>query len=142
MTGRLRKGWGDAPPPDPHIWNTLGYRGLEQADGHCVIEWDATPDYCFHAPSGPIVHGGMVAALLDTVMGGACWTVVTDAEDFLTAELRTEFHVSARPGVLRAVGDVVKRNRRVVFCSGELYQDAELIASSRCTQIVRRNSSA
>jgi acyl-coenzyme A thioesterase PaaI-like protein len=42
----------------------------------------------------------MVAALLDTVMGGACWTVVTDEEDFLTADLRTEFHRSARPGSL------------------------------------------
>ena len=68
MTERLRKPWGEAPPPDPHVWNTLGYRGIEQADGGCVIEWDATPAYCFHAPSGPIVHGGMVAALLDTVM--------------------------------------------------------------------------
>jgi acyl-coenzyme A thioesterase PaaI-like protein len=75
----------------------------------------------------------MVAALLDTVMGGACWTVVPADEDFLTADLRTEFHVSARPGVLRAEGHVVKRNRRVVFCGGELFQEGELIASSRCT---------
>jgi acyl-coenzyme A thioesterase PaaI-like protein len=79
----------------------------------------------------------MVAALLDTVMGGACWTVVTDDEDFLTADLRTEFHISARPGTLRAEGHVVKRSRRVVFCGGELFQDGELVASSRCTQIVR-----
>jgi len=138
MSVRHRKPWGESPPPDPHVWNTLGYRGLEQADGRCVIEWDATPAYCFHSASGPIVHGGMVAALLDTVMGGACWTVVTDEEDFLTAELRTEFHISARPGTLRAEGHVVKRNRRVVFCGGELFQDGELVASSRCTQIVRR----
>ena len=126
MSERMRKPWGEQPPPDPHVWNTLGYRGVEQADGRCVIEWDAPPEYCFHAPSGPIVHGGMVAALLDTAMGGACWTMVTDEEDFLTADLRTEFHRSARPGTLRAEGHVVQRNRRVVFCGAELYQDDEL----------------
>jgi len=78
-----------------------------------------------------------IAALLDTAMGGACWTLVEDDEDFLTADLRTEFHRSARPGTLRAEGHVVQRNRRVVFCAAELFQDDELVASSRCTQIVR-----
>ena len=82
----------------PHIWLTLGYRGIEQGDGEAVIEWDATPEYCFHAPSGPIVHGGMVTTLLDTAMGGACWSVLAEDESFLTADLRVEFMRSARPG--------------------------------------------
>ena len=137
----MRRGWGQHLPP-PHIWLTLGYRSIEQGNGRAVIEWDATPEYSFHAPSGPIVHGGMVAALLDTAMGGACWTMVEDDEDFLTADLRAEFHRSARTGTLRAEGHVVQRNRRVVFCAAELFQDGELIASARCTQIVRRGSSA
>ncbi len=135
---RARAPWAENPPPDPHIWNTLGYRGIEQGDGRSVIEWDATPPYCFHAPSGPIVHGGMVTTLLDTAMGGACWSTMAEDEDFLTADLRTEFLRSARPGILRASGWVVQRNRRVVFCAAELHQDDKLVASSRCTQIVRR----
>ena len=142
MSPRARKPWAENPPPDPHVWNTLRYRGVEQADGRAVIEWDATPEYSFHTPSGPIVHGGMVAALLDTAMGGACWTLMTEDEDFLTADLRTEFHRSARPGMLRAEGYVVQRSRRVVFCAAELFQDGELVASARCTQIVRRGASA
>jgi uncharacterized protein (TIGR00369 family) len=132
------RAWGVSPPAAPHIWQTLGYRGVEQGDGRSVIEWDATPDYCFHAPSGPIVHGGMVSTLLDTAMGGACWSVLAEDESFLTADLRVEFMRSARPGTLRAEGRVVQRNRRVAFCSAELYaQDGELLASSRCTQIIR-----
>ena len=142
MSPRTRKLMGEEPLPDPHVWNTLAYRGLAQADGHAVIEWDAPPEYCFHSPSGPIVHGGMVSALLDTAMGGACWPLMSDDEDFLTADLRTEFHRSARPGTLRAEGHVVQRNRRVVFCAAELFQDDVLVASARCTQIVRRDSSA
>ena len=138
MSPRSSKPWGEFPPPDPHVWNTLRYRGIEQADGRAVIEWDATPEYSFHAPSGPIVHGGMVAALLDTAMGGACWTLMTEDEDFLTADLRTEFHRSARPG---------RCGRKATSCSGTAASSsappsstrtASSIASARCTQIVRR----
>jgi uncharacterized protein (TIGR00369 family) len=135
---RLR-GW-DGDLPAPHIWLTLGYRGIRQGDGEAVIEWEATPDYCFQAPSGPIVHGGMVTTLLDTAMGGACWSLLDEGESFLTADLRVEFMSSSRPGTLRAEGRVVRRNRRVAFCSAELYDEAGvLLASSRCTQIIRRD---
>jgi uncharacterized protein (TIGR00369 family) len=135
----MRKGWGQELP-SPHIWLTLGYRSVERGDGRAVIEWDATPDYCFQAPSGPIVHGGMVTTLLDTAMGGACWSVLEEDESFLTADLRVEFMRSARPGTLRAEGLVVQRNRRVAFCSAELLDpEGKPLASSRCTQIIRRD---
>jgi uncharacterized protein (TIGR00369 family) len=135
-----RRSWGEEPPPAPHIWRTLGYRGVEQGDGRSVIEWDATDDYCFDAPSGPIVHGGMVTTLLDTAMGGACWSVLGADESFLTADLHVEFVRSARPGVLRAEGRVVRRNRRVAFCAAELHDaGGELLAAARCTQIIRRD---
>jgi uncharacterized protein (TIGR00369 family) len=135
---RGRRGWGDEAP-SPHIWGTLGYRGLEQGEGRAVIEWDATPDFCFHDGNGGyIVHGGMVTTLLDTAMGGACWSVLEGEESFLTADLHVEFLRATRPGVLRADGRVVQRNRRVAFCAADLYGEAgELLASSRCTQIIR-----
>jgi uncharacterized protein (TIGR00369 family) len=64
--------------------------------------------------------------------------VLDEGEEFLTADLRVEFMRAARPGTLRAEGLVIQRNRRVAFCSADLY-DAEgaLLASSRCTQIIR-----
>jgi uncharacterized protein (TIGR00369 family) len=131
---RPRRGWGDEAPAEPHIWNTLGYRSV--APG--AIEWDATPQFCFHDGSGGfIVHGGMVTTLLDTAMGGACWATLEDGESFLTADLRTEFLRSARPGTLRAEGVVVQRNRRIAFCAADLYQDGALLATARCTQIIR-----
>src|SRR5262249_44384248 len=105
-----RRVWGEEPPPAPHIWRTLEYRGIEQGDGRSVIEWDATPAYCFHGTSGLIVHGGMVGTLLDTAMGSAAWTVCDEGESFLTADLRVEFMRSASPGTLRAEGRVVQRS--------------------------------
>jgi uncharacterized protein (TIGR00369 family) len=132
-----RRSWVEAPPPAPHVWTTLGYRGVDQGDGVSVIEWDATVDYCFHGSSGPIVHGGLVTTLLDTAMGGACHSVVSDGETFLTADLHAEFLRPTRPGRLRAEGRVVHRTKRMVFCDAELY-DAEgtHLASARCTQVL------
>lgn len=136
---RTRRAWGDEAPAAPHIWRTLGYRGVSQGDGRSAMEWDAAPEYCFNdGDGGFIVHGGMVTTLLDTAMGGACWSVLGEEESFLTADLHVEFVRSARPGVLRAEGRVVQRNRRVAFCAADLYDEAgELLASSRCTQIIR-----
>src|ERR1700709_1541113 len=129
--------------PDPaagtHIWTTLGYRRLDWSSGSTTIGWDAAQDYCFPSAGGPIVQGGLVTALLDAAMGGACWTTLNTDEAFLTADLRVEFLKPAQLGPVAAYGWVVKRTRRVVFCAAELYRGEtkdELLASSRCTQVV------
>lgn len=122
---------------EPHVWKTLGYRRTSWSPGGTELEWDASVDYCFHTAGGPVVQGGLVTALLDAAMGGACWSVLDRDQVFLTADLRVEFLRSSRPGTLRASGAVVRRTRRVVFCSAELYDTQGLmLASSRCTQVV------
>ena len=129
----------DLRPGGPHVWRTLGYRRMLTEPGRMDVEWEASEDYTFpDGDGGSIVHGGLVGTVLDTAMGGACATVLDDGESFLTADLRVEFIRAARPGILRAEGQVVRKTRRVVFCSAELY-DAEgtHVASARCTQVVR-----
>ena len=71
-----RRPWEDVAPDVPHVWRTLGYRRTLAEQGHIVVEWDASPDYAFPADSGHNVHGGLVATILDTAMGGACWTLL------------------------------------------------------------------
>jgi uncharacterized protein (TIGR00369 family) len=132
-----RRSWVEAPPAAPHVWSTLGYRGIDQGDGEAVIEWDAPADYCFHGSSGPIVHGGLVTTLLDTAMGGACHSTLGEGETFLTADLHAEFLRPTRPGTLRAHGRVVHRTKRTAFCAAELHDaDGNHLASARCTQVL------
>jgi len=132
-----RRSWVDAPPAAPHVWDTLGYRGIAQGDGEAMIEWDAPIEYCFTGASGPIVHGGLVATLLDTAMGGACHSVLDGGATFLTADLHADFLRPTRPGTLRAHGRVVHQTKRTVFCSAELHDtDGNHLASARCTQVV------
>lgn len=98
--------------PAVDFWRTLGYRGLEGEAEYTVIEWDADEKYSFpDGQGGRIIHGGLVATLLDTAMGGACIETLESGERFLTADLHTEFYRPARPGTLRAVARVVRRTR-------------------------------
>ena len=121
----------------PHIWATLGYRRVSWEPGATEVAWDATESYCFQTAGGPVVQGGLVTALLDAGMGGACWSVLDRDQAFLTADLRVEFLRPSRIGTLRATGQVVRRTRRVVFCAAELHDAAgTLLAASRCTQVV------
>lgn len=121
----------------PHLWKTLGYRRLAWSKGSATIEWDATPEYGFPTKGGHVIQGGLVTALLDAAMGGACWSVVDDDQAFLTADLRVEFLRSTRVGTVRCTGTVVRRTRRVVFCEAQLVDaDGVLLAVSRCTQVV------
>jgi uncharacterized protein (TIGR00369 family) len=129
--------WGTDDMPDPHIWRTLGYRNTGWEPGRITIEWDASEEYCFLFGEGYVVHGGMVSTLLDSAMGGACWTLMDGGEHFLTGDLHVEFFRSARPGLLRAEGRVVHRSRRVVFCAADLLDpDGATLAAARCTQVV------
>lgn len=131
--------WEDLRPGGPHVWRTLGYRRTATEAGLVEIEWDASEDYTFpDGDEGSIVHGGLVATVLDTAMGGACATVLADGESFLTADLRVEFLRAGRPGLLRAEGRVVRKTRRVAFCAADLYDAAgNHVASARCTQVLR-----
>ena len=121
----------------PNLWRTLGFRRTDWEPGGSTVEWEATPEYGFVTPAGPVIQGGLVTAILDSAMGGACWTVLNNDEVFLTADLRVEFFRPTRPGPVRAVGKVVRRASKVVFCSAELFDtDDTTLAASRCTQVV------
>lgn len=141
--GERFEDFADADPDDrsggkPHIWRTLGYRRTVWEPGHQTIEWEATPEYCFLAQGGGyILHGGMATTVLDSAMGGACWSLLNRDEVFLTGDLRVEFLRAGRPGLLRAEGHVLRRTKRIVFCAADLYDATDRhLASSRCTQVV------
>lgn len=126
-----------AEPHTPHIWRTLGWTRVAWEPGRSSVAWDAQLEYSFPTANGPVLQGGLVTAIIDAAMAGAVWTVLDLDQTFLTADLRIEFLRPTTPGPLRADGAIVRRTRKVVFCSGELYDaDGRLLAAGRCTQIV------
>lgn len=119
--------------------NTVGIDWIDVgSDGTAIVHWpDPSP---FSLPNGDadIVHGGLVTMVADSAMAWALYGL-EDPPAFLTGDLRVEF-IRATPATapVVAAGRVVRRTRRVVFCSAQVMsQDQSVVyAEARATQVV------
>jgi uncharacterized protein (TIGR00369 family) len=117
---------------------TFGWYGVNWREGAFEIHWRASE--AFTTGQMNVIHGGAVTTLLDTAMGWAAYTVLEDHENFATADLQVQFVRGARMGLLRARGAVLRRTRALVFCEGEIRDEADhLVARGSATcSIVKR----
>lgn len=88
------------------------------------------------------IHGGVVAALLDTACGFAASSLMDAEAGVLTVEFKTNFLSAARGGPLRATGRVRRAGRTVTFVEAEAFAgeggDAKLVATMQATMICVR----
>ena len=83
------------------------------------------------------LHAGVLIGLADNAVGAAAASLITEEQSLLS----TNFAVALmRPGVgerVRAVGEVVKRGKRLLFCEAKLYgDDGELMVQVSVTLAV------
>jgi|SRR5688572_27396133 uncharacterized protein (TIGR00369 family) len=67
---------------------------------------------------GAVVHGGVIASLLDSVVVPAIGAGLPEDAEFATVDLHVQYHRALR-GAAVAEGWVTRRGRRVVFCESE-----------------------
>ncbi len=80
-----------------------------------------------------VIHGGVLAAVADTVAGYAAYTVTPPDKDVLTAELKTSFLRAAWGDTLTARGVVIKPGRHLHFCECEIWCDGKLVCKASGT---------
>lgn len=81
-----------------------------------------------------VAHGGALASLLDTALGGAVISSMRQEEWCGTLQLSLQFHDPARVGPLVGRGRVVRRGRRVAFAEGEVVDgDGKVVARGHGT---------
>ena len=96
----------------------VGHLGLELVD----IELDRArlrlPFRPELATMGDVVHGGAIAALLDTASMAAAWSddTVPDAVAGATVSMNVDFVAAARGVDLLATATAVRRGRSLCFC--------------------------
>lgn len=114
----------------PRSWATVARMlGFHQSIGFVIDPERSGPGVCTvrgkvrprHLNINGVVHGGVYATVLDTAMGGAVVSVLTEGESTATTSLYVEFLRSARAGVeLVARGEVLRRGRHLAFVEGKL----------------------
>ncbi|MBC08366.1 PaaI family thioesterase [Thalassospira sp.] len=118
----------------------LGYRLVEWAEDHAVVELDVQNHHCNRAG---ILHGGVLTTLMDTASGYAvCFCPVQgNVRRSLTLSLTTNFLGMAKEGLVRVVARKQGGGRKVVFTEAVAYDQAgNVIGTSTGTFKYHRGS--
>lgn len=115
----------------PPVGKLLGWELLEVEPGRVKARYRAGEQ--FLNPQGN-VQGGILAAMLDDVMGPAAFTLVDEGQFTPTLEFKVSFFRPAKPGALIAEGRVVHRSKSVAYSEGDIRnEDGELVAKGTAT---------
>lgn len=118
----------------------LGYRLVEWAENHAVVELELKDH---HRNRAGILHGGVLATLIDTASGySVCYCPVPgNVRKTLTLSLTTNFLGMAKDGVVRVVGRKQGGGRKIVFTEATAYNaDGDVIGTATGTFKYHRGS--
>ena len=86
-----------------------------------MVTFRCRPDESHYNPIG-MVHGGLVATLLDSALGCATHTTLPAGTGYTSIEIKVNFlrPVTSDSGPLICTGNVTKAGRRVAFAEGDV----------------------
>jgi acyl-CoA thioesterase len=103
-------------------------------DGDSELRLDLEPH---HLNPGGIVHGGVLATLLDACIGLALRTKLGMESEHVTIKLDVNYLSPARTGALIGRGKAVRTGGRVSYGEAELFtEDGTLVAKGAATFLV------
>ncbi|HET6948970.1 MAG TPA: PaaI family thioesterase [Acidimicrobiales bacterium] len=103
----------------------LGMRVVEARPGVTVVEARVRPELVHRFGA---VHGGVVATLVDHVLGAAVFPLVPLGTWPATLEFKLNYLAAARDGVLRATGRVLSLRRRTAVVQVEVVNEGRTVA--------------
>ena len=104
----------------------MGVRLVSIGDGVSELELVVEPH---HLNPGGIVHGGIIATILDAAIGIALRTQLPRSQSHVTVQLDVRYFAPARGGALIARGNAVQSGGRIAFGDGELRTDDDQIVA-------------
>jgi uncharacterized protein (TIGR00369 family) len=136
-------------PQAPHSFDVrqfpfldlLGVRSIEMGQGRCRVELLVLRQ---HLRNLGIIHGGVVATLLDTAMGIAASTLAPPGQGVVTIQLNAHFIRPAWEGeTLVATGELKHSGRQTAVACGEVHTaQGVLVASGSATFMHRPDTDA
>jgi uncharacterized protein (TIGR00369 family) len=125
----------DRSAPCHHL---LGRRVLraERDSGRSELSFEAPEAFTNGMDN---VQGGLLASMLDSVMGAALATVLAEGERSPTLEIKVSFIKPAKVGTIGGTARVVHRGKSVAFVEGELHDSSgALLATATSTARITR----
>ncbi|HEY4065300.1 MAG TPA: PaaI family thioesterase, partial [Burkholderiaceae bacterium] len=119
--------------PGVPIGETLDFIPIEMTPGRAVFQ--GRPKLRHYNPLGT-VHGGWIAALLDSCVGCAVHTTLAAGKAYTTAELKINYvrALTTRTPLVRAIGSIIHLGNRMGTAEGRLVgADGKLYAHASTT---------
>lgn len=80
-----------------------------------------------------LIHGGVVASLVDVACGYAALSVMPPGREVLTVEFKVHFLKPAQTDRLIAVGQVIQSGRTLTVCEGSVFDSTRTSLIARMT---------
>jgi uncharacterized protein (TIGR00369 family) len=122
--------------PPPPVGSLVGVNGMTVDKGRVSIGFDPAE---FHYNFLGTVHGGVIATVIDIVMGSAVHSTLKAGQGFTTLTLELKYHraVTAKSGRLTATAEIVARGREIVTAQAKLIDNNDrLFANATSTLMI------
>lgn len=93
------------------------------------IELSYEPDEFFFQAE-QIIQGGATATMLDFAMAFAALAVVPDGQSVTTVNLNIAYLRAAKAGKLRAIAEIERRGRSLIFTRARLLQGDDIVVAT------------
>lgn len=84
-----------------------------------------------------VLHGGVIASLIDTATAFAIVSQLTEPEKFTTVDLTVNYLRPAKEGTITAQARVMRAGRRLLTVTAEVYDDAGNLAAVALSTYIR-----
>jgi uncharacterized protein (TIGR00369 family) len=84
-----------------------------------------------------IVHGGVMASLIDSAFAFAIIPMLGDGERTVTVDMTIHYLRPLSSGVAKATARIVRAGRRVITVSAELFDQNEKLAATAVSTYLR-----
>lgn len=111
----------------------LGINAVEAAPGRLVCEIVVRDDLL--NPYGSL-HGGVISALTDHVLGGVLYTVIPRGSWAATTEFKLNLLAPIRTGTVRAEAEIIAMTKRTAVVRIEITNDGRSSGAAQGTVLV------
>jgi len=116
------------------FWQLLGMKVVSASVGEAIVNLCVKPDLL---QLYGVVHGGVLATLIDGAIGAAAQTTLNEHEATTTVDLQVMYSRAVEKGTLTAKATIVRRGKTIIFGDCKAYDDAErLIVHGSATYMV------
>ncbi|MBL9097733.1 MAG: PaaI family thioesterase [Alphaproteobacteria bacterium] len=128
--------------PPPPVGSLIGVGDFVAEKGKVSVGFEPAE---FHYNALGTVHGGVIATVIDIVMGSAVHSTLKAGQGFTTLTLELKYHraVTVKSGRLTATAKVITRGRDIVTAEANLIdKNDRLFANATSTLMILRPPSA